>query len=297
MTGCSVWKSISPPPAPETPVNPPATIARAGPSPAIPRSGGQPRARDRGGEWLSRAIGWQVLLIAAALLGRATVAPGPAPAEAAPDSLIPIAEFSPSPAEVNPPTDATSEDGPASAGNTGETTPVAPSQAALPEPVEPLADLTLPDTTPVEIPDLLPAPALAMSTAPAVREPATRARPPAPVAGSNGPAKSNAGPPTTAARPNAGVNTTGSPSLFTGGGSGRFPLPPYPAEAKRRGLEGRVMLRVAVGPDGKPGTPSIESGSGHAVLDRAAIDWIQRRWRWDAGAARLFRIPVIFQLQ
>jgi protein TonB len=159
-------------------------------------------------------------------------------------------------------------------------------------------DLPLPDLTPAEIPDMLPAPVLALATNPVVREAPPR-RPSVANPRPSGPTNpnANAASPAATTRPSGGASSPGPASLFTGGGSGRFPLPPYPAEAKRRGLEGRVMLRVAVGPDGKPGTPAIESGSGHPVLDRAAIDWIQRRWRWEAGPARLFRIPVIFQLQ
>jgi protein TonB len=85
--------------------------------------------------------------------------------------------------------------------------------------------------------------------------------------------------------------------LFGGAGTGRFPSPPYPADARRRGLEGNVMLKVEVSAEGQPGVPLIESSSGHAVLDRAAIDWIRRRWRWDPGPIRHYRIPFRFQIE
>ena len=87
------------------------------------------------------------------------------------------------------------------------------------------------------------------------------------------------------------------PAIFTEAGTGRFPLPPYPDEARRRGWEGRVMLRVAIDENGRAGVPSIEESSGYALLDRTAADWIRRRWRWDAGSPRQYRIPIVFELR
>lgn len=57
------------------------------------------------------------------------------------------------------------------------------------------------------------------------------------------------------------------------------PAPRYPPQALRRGEEGTVNVRVAVGPDGVPTSVSLASGSGSRLLDRAALDAV-RRWRF-----------------
>lgn len=56
--------------------------------------------------------------------------------------------------------------------------------------------------------------------------------------------------------------------------------PRYPFQAIKRKLEGEVLLIVTVGPDGRPEAIEIERSSGHAILDRAAIEQVQRRWRF-----------------
>ncbi|MBK6435829.1 MAG: energy transducer TonB [Rhodanobacteraceae bacterium] len=56
--------------------------------------------------------------------------------------------------------------------------------------------------------------------------------------------------------------------------------PRYPPQAIKRHLEGEVMLIVSVGADGYPEAVSIQRSSGHAILDRAAIDQVRNRWRF-----------------
>lgn len=56
------------------------------------------------------------------------------------------------------------------------------------------------------------------------------------------------------------------------------PKPPYPEEAVARGLEGVVLVRVEVLPEGRVGAVALLQSSGHASLDRAVLDWIPRRW-------------------
>lgn len=57
------------------------------------------------------------------------------------------------------------------------------------------------------------------------------------------------------------------------------PPPRYPARALRRGEQGVVNVRAAIGPDGVPTSVSLASGSGSRDLDRAALDAV-RRWRF-----------------
>jgi len=80
------------------------------------------------------------------------------------------------------------------------------------------------------------------------------------------------------------------------------PPPRYPPVAERMGLEGRVLVGVTVTYDGNPVEVGILTGSGHSVLDRAALDAV-RDWRFrvtgmDASdAGEVVEVPIRFALQ
>lgn len=238
---------------------------------------------------LSWCIGLQSLLLLIALAGSGINFPAPASVPSADPSeteLVPVAEMR-DPGNHLPPDIAMPP-----------ARPVVPaSLTSLPDPIDAVAAAESPPRPlPADaIIDILPVPA---ATTPATPRDPTRQGKSMPGGQAGG--ESPAGP---ATKPQegawaAGDTSPGGPArLFTGAGSGQFPLPPYPAEARRRGIEGNVMLRVEVAPDGSPAVPVVESGSGHPLLDRVAVDWIHRHWRWDAGAARQFRIPIIFHIQ
>ena len=57
------------------------------------------------------------------------------------------------------------------------------------------------------------------------------------------------------------------------------PKPVYPTKARKRGMEGRVVLRVMVRRDGKVKSVKVETGSGFTLLDRAAKAAVLR-WRF-----------------
>jgi protein TonB len=61
---------------------------------------------------------------------------------------------------------------------------------------------------------------------------------------------------------------------------GTNPEPPYPIAARRLGLEGTVILRVVVAPDGSPREVSVLRSSGHDVLDESAASTVRSRWRF-----------------
>ena len=65
---------------------------------------------------------------------------------------------------------------------------------------------------------------------------------------------------------------------------GQTPPPDYPRGALRRGIEGTVMVRVDVGPDGVPTSVGISRSSRSRELDRAAIEAVQR-WRFRPAMA------------
>lgn len=75
--------------------------------------------------------------------------------------------------------------------------------------------------------------------------------------------------------------------------------PPYPAEARAQRIEGVVMLLVGVDAEGRVTNASIHQGSGHAVLDRAALEAV-RTWRFSPATqngrpvAATVEIPIRF---
>lgn len=89
-------------------------------------------------------------------------------------------------------------------------------------------------------------------------------------------------------RPVAGMETNRAPS--------------YPEIARRRGEQGRVMLRVSVGPDGTPLEVDVQNTSGYPILDSAALNAV-RQWRFipamQAGAPvrAVAEVPIRFQLE
>lgn len=97
-----------------------------------------------------------------------------------------------------------------------------------------------------------------------------------------------------------------SDGLFVGPGfrlgTAQNPLPRYPSIARRRGIEGRVTLRVQVDAAGRPSRVVIFSSSGHDVLDRAAVMALHK-WRFvpakRAGVtvAGQVDVPVSFRLR
>ncbi|AHF04446.1 energry transducer TonB [Marichromatium purpuratum 984] len=80
------------------------------------------------------------------------------------------------------------------------------------------------------------------------------------------------------------------------------PPPRYPRRARRQGVEGRVLIRVVVGADGRVGATTLIESSGHRLLDDAALRAVAR-WRfapaWQAGraVAAQLTVPVIFRLE
>lgn len=250
-------------------------------------------------EALSWCAGVQILVLLLALAGSLFPDLRPVSAPIAPvalvEELIPLTDFLPEPATsiVSEPGTATDPISSAAAPLTAEFIPF--EEPAPPEPVALLADFveirTFEPLHADAILEVVAPPPVVASPSPRPDAATSEARAPRPIT----PATGNPG---AVASPNAAADTgSGTPSLFTQVGSGRFPLPPYPQEARARGWQGRVMVRVEVGQDGRPGTPTVESSSGHALLDRAASDWIRKRWRWDAGAPRHLLIPIVFRLQ
>jgi protein TonB len=67
--------------------------------------------------------------------------------------------------------------------------------------------------------------------------------------------------------------------------------PAYPAEARRRHLEGLVVLQVAVSAHGAPDNVTVLKSSGHALLDDAALAAV-RLWRFEPATRGGIAVPA-----
>lgn len=80
------------------------------------------------------------------------------------------------------------------------------------------------------------------------------------------------------------------------------PRPVYPASARRRGMQGMVLLQVNVSPKGKVTGIHVMRSSGFRVLDVAALNSV-KQWRFmparkgDVEVASTVQVPVRFILQ
>lgn len=80
------------------------------------------------------------------------------------------------------------------------------------------------------------------------------------------------------------------------------PKPSYPQEARKKGMEGEVLLRVEVLASGRVGQIEVKQSSGHEPLDRTALSTV-KQWRFipaqkEGAAIPLWvNIPIKFQLQ
>jgi TonB family protein len=82
----------------------------------------------------------------------------------------------------------------------------------------------------------------------------------------------------------------------------RNPAPTYPARALRQRVQGTVLLAVQVLASGQTGEIKLESSSGSALLDEAAINTV-RTWQFRPAVtngkpvAQWINVPITFQIQ
>jgi protein TonB len=113
-------------------------------------------------------------------------------------------------------------------------------------------------------------------------------------------------------QPGAGTGTGGGLGSGAGPASGSpvatplaygtNPPPPYPATARRRGWEGKVLLRVEVSASGSVRDVVIEKSSGYSCLDEAAQQAVYR-WRFKPALQNgrpvpgQVKVPIHFNLK
>ena len=79
------------------------------------------------------------------------------------------------------------------------------------------------------------------------------------------------------------------------------PKPNYPALARSRGWQGKVLLRVNVSADGRSESVEIHQSSGHDTLDEAAVEAVEK-WKFipakrgDTAVACTVIVPINFTL-
>lgn len=156
--------------------------------------------------------------------------------------------------------------------------PAPPPKVMAPRP----APAPMPQVAPAPVPAPAPAPVLA-STAPAPM--ATPAA--APVAATPAPAPAPA--------PRIEQPSSDADYLHN-------PPPVYPSLSKRMGEQGKVIVRVLIGPDGTAQEAGVAESSGFDRLDKAAVATVLK-WRYVPGKrngvpeAMWYRVPVKFELQ
>lgn len=80
------------------------------------------------------------------------------------------------------------------------------------------------------------------------------------------------------------------------------PAPSYPPAARRRNLQGRVLVYAVVGPGGDCARAEVRRTSGHPILDEAALQAV-RAWRFVPATrdgrpvAEGVEIPIVFRLE
>jgi TonB family protein len=94
----------------------------------------------------------------------------------------------------------------------------------------------------------------------------------------------------------------------SGGGAGAHPRyaenpkPPYPQEARNRGYQGEVLLRVEVLSNGRVGQIEVKRSSGYEMLDHSALSTV-KQWKFiparrgEDAVSLWVNIPIKFQLQ
>ena len=172
--------------------------------------------------------------------------------------------------------------------------PAKPVEPPKPVPTPPPPQTVQPVLTPAP-PVVSPAPAAVLSaptaapTAPAV--PAAAPAPPAPPTPPSPPPAAPAPPPP------AKVELPTSKADYL-----HNPPPDYPRMSKRLGEQGRVVVKVLIGEDGRPQKAELFTSSGFERLDKSAME-AAMRWRYVPGKrggvaeAMWYQVPIQFTLE
>jgi TonB family protein len=88
------------------------------------------------------------------------------------------------------------------------------------------------------------------------------------------------------------LQSTGS----TGQGGDRTE-PPYPPMALQLGVQGTLVLLFTVDEVGAVTSISVKESSGSPLLDRAAVDWVKRKWiQPPRNGGHLFQVTISYKI-
>lgn len=178
--------------------------------------------------------------------------------------------------------------------------PAAPAAAAG----QPGIDLTAALTEPV-------VPTRPMAVPAAARKAVGRAAKPAPATSASAPSEAVGDAPGAAEAPTPALtgseHASASPATAPIVEHGPAPLagnprPDYPPAARRRSIEGRAVIRAVVAADGRVASVELRASSAHELLDRAALEAVQR-WRFtpakrgEQAVDGAVDVPVVFRLE
>lgn len=99
-----------------------------------------------------------------------------------------------------------------------------------------------------------------------------------------------------------GISSSGITGALILPGGGYQVRPAYPRTAWRMGIEGTSVLKVRILEDGSIGEVTVAQSAGHASLDQAAVDAVQR-WRFEPArrgghpVALWVTLPIRFRLE
>lgn len=85
--------------------------------------------------------------------------------------------------------------------------------------------------------------------------------------------------------------------LVHGQGEGRQPAPDYPPQALRAGQEGTVRVRFSVGDNGRVIAAEAAAPCPWGLLNTSAVRVVRERWRFPAGAIRLYEVAIRFEIR
>ena len=198
----------------------------------------------------------------------------------------------PSPVVGNPDTQWVSEDF-----TLGGEPPSPSGPSAATPPAEPLPALPAPPEIPAltefaplpEIPDL---PAPAPRKASPAATPSTRSTETPRQATSSTSRKSGTGTSSTRKPAGSGSGMSSAARLA----AGNMSPPSYPAEARRRGQTGTVVVEFTVDGSGRVVSASAKSPSPWPLLNNEAVRTV-RRWKFPPGPVTTFQRPIVFRLQ
>jgi len=83
----------------------------------------------------------------------------------------------------------------------------------------------------------------------------------------------------------------------TANDTGIYPAPTYPGFALRNRQQGTVNIEIFVSAEGAVTQALVQKSSGYPTLDEAALEVVQKRWRFPAGSPRHYTWACVFQMQ